>query len=147
MADLVPQLDRDSPTAELLRQVLQVNLRDPLLDLVTWSAVDGTYRTVGGEVADVTALASGRSAELVTGWSGEPLAVLLADPSSARDRSLMLTAAVLIRLTLDNAQLSRRLLTSDYEARQQLASDLHDGVQNKLCGLLVALSTARQSAD
>jgi signal transduction histidine kinase len=147
MTDLVDQLGRDSPTAEILCQVLRVSLRDSLLDLVIWSAADRAYRTVQGDLADLTALATGRSVYPVTAWNQQALALVVADPAVARDRGLMLTAAALIRITLDNVQLSRRLLTADYESRQKLAADLHNGVQSKLSGLLVTLSTARQPAQ
>ena len=147
MAGLVAELDSTAPTAKLLRQVLRVNLRDPDLDLVAWSPTDQAYRTVEGHAADLDAIAAARRREDVTGRDEEPLAILLTDSSAARDRSLLTTAVAMTRLTLENAYLSRRLLTAEYDARQQLASDLHDGVQNKLCGLLVALSSARASAD
>ena len=147
MAHLVSQFDGAAPTAELLRQVLRVNLRDADLDLLIWSPANKTYRTVQGRVADSDTLAAGRTEVEVTGREGRRLALLMVGPSSARDRSLLTTAAVMSRLTLENALLSRRLLAADYHARQQLASDLHDGVQNKLCGALLALSSATHSAD
>jgi signal transduction histidine kinase len=147
MAELIQGLDSDSPSDHVLRQVLRANLSDPSLDLLIWSPADQAYRTVDGEVADVAACTAGRTVAEVTGWGGERLALLVADPSPARDRSIMLTAVAMSRLTLGNAQLSRRLLTADYQAREQLAADLHDGAQNKLCGLLVPLSAARHSAD
>jgi signal transduction histidine kinase len=147
MAHLVAHFDGAAPTAELLRQVLRVNLRDADLDLLIWSPADKTYRTVQGRVADSDALAAGRTEVEVTGREGRRLALLMVGLSSARDHSLLTTAAVMSRLTLENALLSRRLLAADYDARQQLASDLHDGVQNKLCGALLALSSATHSAD
>jgi signal transduction histidine kinase len=147
MAHLVAHFDGAAPTVELLRQVLRVNLRDADLDLLIWSPADKTYRTVQGRVADSDTLAAGRTVIEVTGREGRRLALLMVGQSSARDRSLLTTAAVMSRLTLENALLSRRLLAADYDARQQLASDLHDGVQNKLCGALLALSSATHSAD
>jgi signal transduction histidine kinase len=147
MTHLVTRLDSAAPTAEVLRQLLRVSLRDPGLELVTWSAADQTYRTVQGHAADPEALAAGRRQREVTNRDGERLAILLTDDSAARDRSLLATATALTRLALENVQLSHRLLTADYESRQRFASDLHDGVQNKLCGLLVALSAAQKSAN
>jgi len=147
MAGMFAELDDAAPTPKLLRQLLRVYLRDPDLNLLIWSQSDTAYLTVNGHKADDTTLAAGKTAVEVSGRDGGRLAKLIVDQSSARDHTLLAAATVMSRLALENALLSRRLLTADYPARQQLAADLHDGVQNKLCGLLIALSTATQAAN
>jgi signal transduction histidine kinase len=37
--------------------------------------------------------------------------------------------------------------TADYDARQRIVADLHDGAQKELCGLLVTLSMLRRADD
>jgi signal transduction histidine kinase len=142
---MVAQLE-DAPPADLLRRVLRANLRDPELELAVWSAAEDAHQTVDGAAADIGVLASGRRHQEVSDSNNRPLAILFVDPS-VRDRNLLNTAVVLTRLTLENAQLSDRLVTASDEARRQLAADLHDGVQNKLWASLMALSAASESAD
>jgi signal transduction histidine kinase len=50
------------------------------------------------------------------------------------------------RLALEKQQLSRRLLTAEYDARQAIVADLHDGAQKELCALLATLAQT-QHAD
>jgi signal transduction histidine kinase len=76
----------------------------------------------------------------VTGREGRPLALLVVDADAAGDDGLTDAAVAISKLALENLMLSRRLLTADYDARQLLVADLHDGAQKDLCALRVALS-------
>jgi signal transduction histidine kinase len=140
LSTLVTVFDNTNPTTHLLREVLRHNLRDPELDLLVWSDADQTYLTVDGGPADVGASLSGRQAIPVMGHGGRPLAVLVTESDAAGNADLADAAVAISRLALENLLLSRRLLTADYDARQLIVADLHDGAQKDLCALRVALS-------
>jgi signal transduction histidine kinase len=136
LSRMVTVLDETDSPVPLLRQVLRHNLGDPALDLAVWSQASRSYLTVdGGDINQPP-----RQAVKVTGRGGRPLAMLLLDPDAAREHTLLDAALVMTRLTLENLLLSQRLLTADYEARQLVAADLHDGAQSQLCALRLALS-------
>lgn len=146
LSRLVSVFDNTAPTARLLREVLRHDLHDSSLDLVVWSDADHGYLTVDGETADVQALSLSRRVIPVIGRSGASLALLIVDAEAASDPGLIDTAVAVSRLALENLLLSRRLLTADYDARQLIVADLHDGAQKDLCALRVALSKLK-SAD
>jgi signal transduction histidine kinase len=66
--------------------------------------------------------------------------VLVTESDAAGNADLADAAVAISRLALENLLLSRRLLTADYDARQLIVADLHDGAQKDLCALRVALS-------
>jgi signal transduction histidine kinase len=144
VTNLVTGLNQSMPTAEFLRQVLRSNLDDPELDLAVWSPDHQRYLTVSGSPAVPE---PGRVAHEVTSTDGPRLALLLIQPSTARDAGLLTTAATMCRLVLENVLLSRRLMTAHYDARQRIAADLHDGAQKDLCAVKVALSAAARGAN
>ncbi|MCW2864812.1 MAG: hypothetical protein JWP48_6520 [Actinoallomurus sp.] len=140
LSTLVSVLDNAEPTTRLLRQLLRHNLRDPNLDLLVWSDADKGYLTVDGAPPDAGPRPPNRRAIKVTGREGRPLALLVVDADAAGDDGLTDAAVAISKLALENLMLSRRLLTADYDARQLLVADLHDGAQKDLCALRVALS-------
>jgi signal transduction histidine kinase len=145
MATMVTELRETVPTGELLRQVLRIHLRDADLELLVWSREQDTYLTPEGHAAPPAA--DGRPNHVVTGRDGGPLAMLVPGPAGVREPELLTTAVALTRLALANSQLSRRLVTTEYLARQEVAADLHDGAQAELCGLRVVLASAARTAD
>ena len=142
LSRLVTVLDGTDSAVPLLRQLLRHSLGDPNLELQVWSQAAGSYLPVDGGGADMT----GRAAVTVTGKDGRPLAILLLGPDAARGGTLLDAAMVMTRLTLENLLLSQRLLAAGYEARQLIAADLHDGAQNQLCALRLALSKLPEAA-
>ncbi|MFE9604413.1 sensor histidine kinase [Streptomyces hokutonensis] len=138
-----------APTALLLRDMLRLTMRDPDLDLFPWSEDDRCYLDLDAGVP--SQLPSGaradrtreRLAEL-TGTDGSPLA-LLRPSAQITDRHIVTAAEVMTRLALEKQQLSRRLLTAEYDARASIAADLHDGAQKELCALLAILVQCRHS--
>ncbi|MGW3136252.1 sensor histidine kinase [Streptomyces sp. NPDC001139] len=156
------------PTALLLRDMLRLTMRDPDLDLFPWSEDDRCYLDldagvpsqlpfgppaggVRGRLAELTGTdggplaVRGRLAEL-TGTDGGPLA-LLRPSGQNTDRHIGTAAEVMTRLVLEKQQLSRRLLTAEYDARASIAADLHDGAQKELCALLALLVQCRHGND
>lgn len=93
----------------------------------------------------------------VTPLGGDPpVAVLVHDPALAENRELLTAAGAAARLALDNARLhaevraqlvevraSRQRIAADSE-RQRLERDLHDGTQQRLLGVGLALGEAPQ---
>jgi signal transduction histidine kinase len=140
LSTLVAVLDTTNPTTHLLRELLRHNLGDPCLDLLVWSEADNAYLTVDGAHAQIGGFAPGRQAIPVLGRADRPLAVLVVEADAAGDGDLVDAAVAISKLALENLMLSRRLLTADYDARQLIVSDLHDGAQKDLCALRVALS-------
>ena len=143
LSRMVTVLDESDSPVPLLRQLLRHNLGDPALDLAIWSQTSRSYIAFdGGNINQPL-----RRAVKVTGRGGRPLAALLLGPDAARERTLLDAALVMTRLTLENLLLSQRLLTADYEARQLVAADLHDGAQSQLCALRLALSKLREATS
>ncbi|WP_438297138.1 sensor histidine kinase [Streptomyces sp. HUAS TT7] len=146
LSGLVSGFDGTASTAYLLRDVLRLTLRDEDLDLLIWSEPDRRYLNVHGSAAEAPpGPRDDRTVKVVTGQNGRPLALLSTSASTTDDQGLTEAAVVMIRLTLEKFQLSRRLLVADYEARQNIVSNLHDGAQKELCGLLATLSQLRQA--
>jgi signal transduction histidine kinase len=139
LSTLVAVLDNTNPTTHLLRELLRHHLRDPGLDLLVWSEGDNAYLTVDGERTELRAFSPGRRSIPVLGRADRPLALLVLEADAAGD-DLVDAAVAISKLALENLMLSRRLLTADYDARQLIVADLHDGAQKDLCALRVALS-------
>ncbi|GLY85726.1 sensor histidine kinase [Actinoallomurus iriomotensis] len=140
LSSLMAVFDTTYPTTHLLRELLRHNLRDPGLDLLIWSEADRGYLTVDGEPADVATSSRDRRTIPVHGRGDRRLALLVVDAAMAGDGELAGAAVAISKLAMENLMLSRRLLTADYDARQLIVADLHDGAQKDLCALRVALS-------
>lgn len=86
-----------------------------------------------------------------------PVAVLFHDPDLAEQRDLLESAGAAARLALDNARLNaevraqlaeiraagQRLVAAADAERQRLERDLHDGAQQRLVGIGLALGSLR----
>jgi signal transduction histidine kinase len=142
LSGLVAGFDETTSTVRLLRDVLRARLRAPELELAVWSEADGQYMTVDGYPADLDSFAAGSVVERVMASDGRPLALLAAGAWAGRDRTIINSAVAMSRLALEKFQLSRRLLTAEYDARQKLVADLHDGAQLELYVLMAILSQA-----
>jgi signal transduction histidine kinase len=142
LSGLVTGFDETTSTVRLLREVLRAALRAPELDLVVWSEADNRYMTVDGDPADLASFGAGTPPERVVASDDRPLALLAAGGWAERDRTVISAAVAMSRLALEKFQLSRRLLTAEYDARQKLVADLHDGAQLELYVLMAILNRA-----
>jgi signal transduction histidine kinase len=138
-----------------VREVLAAMLHDPDLKLHYWSPSAGAYVDLEGNRTPGEP-APGRSLSRLDGDSG-PLAVLEVDDSVLAEPGLMNAAASMVRLALENERLqaevrsqlvqlrsaSTRLVEAGQQARQRLERDLHDGAQQQLLALSMALGQAR----
>ena len=138
-----------------LRDALARTLGDPHLRLAYWMAqppgwvsADGRPITLPTDPRAVTVLRSGT----------EPIAALLHDPILADQREIVQAAAAAARLAIENERLraevraqleevrasrARIVEASDAE-RQRVERDLHDGAQQRLLALSLALRMAEQ---
>jgi signal transduction histidine kinase len=139
LSGLVTGFDETTSTVRLLRDVLRAALRAPHLDLAVWSEADSRYMTVDGYPADLGSFGAGIP---VTATDGRPLALLAAGNWAGRDHTMISSAVAMSRLALEKFQLSRRLLTAEYDTRQKLVADLHDGAQLELYVLMAILNRA-----
>jgi signal transduction histidine kinase len=144
VADLVVELGEAAPGQ--VRSLLARTLGDPTLQLGLW------YREHQGWVDE-----DGRELPLPTSrgvtFIGQDLAVLVHDPRLLDQPQLLESVSSAARLALENEQLQaalraqlrearesrERIVRRGDEERRRLERDLHDGAQQRLLGLGMAL--------
>jgi signal transduction histidine kinase len=149
-------------TVAALGAALRQALGDPSLRILGWDAEAGGYRDEAGDLVDppeatttvaVTPIAS----------DGVPLAVVVHDAALDEDPALVASGLALATLVMHNAQLGRevdrqlaevrasraRIVAAGDDERRRIERDLHDGVQQRLVALGLALRRAatRTGAD
>ena len=150
---------------DVIRDALRATLQDPTLDVVDLSALDGPVPAgLGGLQAEPPPAEPGaepagqdRLVEFVHSESGEPIAVIIADPSLDRYRGLFDVAVRTSALALQTAQAQAaaaqaklaevhasraRIIEAAHAERQRIERDLHDGVQQHILGVAAQLSAA-----
>ena len=155
VADLVVELGR-MPTPRGLRDALARALGDPTLAVAYWSpAVDGYVDSEGSPV-EIPTEGSGRGVALLA-RGGEPLAAILHDPALLEDPGLVASVASAMRLAVENERLQAevvaqldevrasrtRIVEAGDAERKRVERDLHDGAQQRLVSLALALRLAR----
>jgi signal transduction histidine kinase len=153
-ADLVVELEHTPPGS--VRDALARTLGDPSLELALWLPERAAYVDAEGRPVELPAPSSGR-AVTVLGSAEAPVAALVHDPVLRERRALLQAAGAAARLALENerlqaqlrAQLAElrssraRIVTAGDEERRRLERDLHDGAQQRLLALGLALQLAR----
>jgi signal transduction histidine kinase len=156
VADLVVALDR-APAMTHPRDAIARALADPTLELGYWLSERARYVDFDGRpMQPQPTERPGRAVTLLQS-SGEPLAVLVYDPSLLEDPALLHAVGSAARLALENAQLhaalqarldevhasrARIVEASDAE-RRRIERNLHDGAQQRLLGIRLTLRLAR----
>ena len=154
VADLVVELQRTPPGS--VRDVLAETLGDPSLELALWLPEPGSYVDSHGRPFRLPRPDSGR-AVTVLGPSDDPVAALVHDGVLLERRGLLEAAGAAARLALENerlqaelrAQLAElrasrtRIVQAGDEERRRLERNLHDGAQQRLLSLGLALQLAR----
>jgi signal transduction histidine kinase len=154
VADLVVELERTPPGA--VRDALARALRDPTLELALWLPDRGLYADGAGRPLVLPEPNSGR-AVTVLGPAESPVAALVHDPVLLERPALLHSAGAAARLALENerlqaelrAQLAElrasraRIVSAGDEERRRLERNLHDGAQQRLLSLGLALQLAR----
>jgi signal transduction histidine kinase len=154
VADLVVELEQTPPGS--VRDALAKTLGDPKLELALWLPERGSYVDGTGSPVDLRAPGSDR-AVTVLGPAEAPVAALVHDPALLEQQALLRSAGAAARLALENERLQAelrlqlaevrasraRIVRAGDEERRRLERDLHDGAQQRLLGLGLALQLLR----
>ena len=162
VVDLVGDLGSDDSAPDRLGDALRRALGDPSLVLLPWSADADAYVDANGRRVDLPVDDPGRASTLIE-QEGAPVAVLVHDEALLEDPGLVGAVVAAVRLNSDNERLrtelqsqlaevdaSRaRILAAGDEERRRIERDLHDGAQQRLVTIALALrlSEARLDAD
>ena len=150
VADLVVDLGSAKPGH--VEEALATAVGDPSLTLALWDARHGRWISPEGRRVELPSEPS-RAVTIV----GSGLAAIVHDPDLIDQRQLLATAGSAARLALENERLhaelraqveelkaSRaRIVTAGDEERRRLERDLHDGAQQRLLGVGLALQLLR----
>jgi signal transduction histidine kinase len=155
VADLVVELG-DNPPPERLQEALASTLGDPTLEVVYWSAPFRMYLDRNGVPVELPANGDGRGVTLLE-RSGAPLAAILHDPTLADDPKLVAAVGAASWLAIDNDRLNEevraqledvrasrsRIVEAADAERRRVERNLHDGAQQRLVALSLALRRAQ----
>jgi signal transduction histidine kinase len=143
-----------------LRDELAHALGDPTLEVGLWLPERRAYVDAAGTPLEAPEDGPRRAVTWIE-HEGQPLAVLVHDPSLRDEPKLVEAVAAAARLALVNARLhaevraqletvkeSRaRLVTAADEERRRIERDLHDGAQQRLVALALELRSAQRGLD
>ena len=155
LTQLVVELGTMPPPARV-REALARTLGDPSLELAFWLAESDRYVDSEGRPADL-AVESGGRAVTVLEHDGRRVAALICDPSLLEDRELVEAVGAAARLALENSRLQAelrarlrevrasraRIVEASDAERRRIERDLHDGAQQRLLGIRLALRLVR----
>jgi signal transduction histidine kinase len=158
VSDLVMELDR-TPEPGKLRDALARTLRDPSLELAYWVPESGFYVGIDGRTVEPTAT-PGRTVTVLE-RHGRRIAALVHDPALAEDPALLRAVSAAAGLALENerlladlrAQLEQlresraRIVEAGDTERRRLERNLHDGAQQRLVALALALGLAQSKVE
>ena len=150
----------DAPSSPTLRDALSGALRDPSLRILTWDADAAAYRDEAGVLVPTPASTAQATVTPVDTGSRR-LAVLVHDPALDEDPSLIAAGVAVARLAIDNERLNAeldhqlvevrasraRIVQAGDAERRRIERDLHDGVQQRLVALAMALRRAGAASD
>jgi signal transduction histidine kinase len=155
VADLVTEFGR-LPAPERLGPALASALKDPTLQVGYWSDAEQQYLAADGSVVRLPQGAERRAATHLE-HSGAPLAVIVHDRALEEDPGLVSAVSAALRLTVENERLTAeverqlvevrasraRIIEAGDAERRRVERDLHDGAQQRLVSLMLALRLAR----
>ena len=156
VGELVVHLEETS--VDGLRDELAHALNDSTLEVGLWLPERGEYVAANGSTLAVPEDGP-RQAVTRIEHEGEPLAVLVHDPSLREEPKLVEAVAAAARLALVNARLhaevraqletvqeSRaRIVTAADDERRRIERDLHDGAQQRLVAIALELRSAQRA--
>jgi signal transduction histidine kinase len=154
VGDLAIELSEPLPPGRL-EQSLARALHDPTLKLAYWLPDRHAFVDAAGHTVDLPA--GGDRAVTILRNGGDPVAALLHDPALGDDPALVRAVAATARMTIDNerlhaevrAQLAEvrasraRIVAFGDAERRRVERNLHDGAQQRLVNLSLALGIAR----
>lgn len=153
-------ITRDGVDRPVWEARLARTLRDASLRVFWWDDAGGVYRGAQGEPVDPAALAQGAALLPIVSNDG-PIALIRHDRALTDNSRLLTAVATALRLSVDNGRLrgeleqtlaevreSRlRLVEAADGARKRIERDLHDGSQQQLVSLSIALRMAHTAAE
>ena len=160
VADLVVELG-DGPERPILRDVLARALHDPSLEVAYPVPGSGRFVDASGRSIELpTATVQNRAMTRLEG-GGTTVAVLIHDPAVSDQPELVRSVAAATRMAIENERLAAEVRTQLEEVRASrarivVAGDaerrrverlLHDGAQQRLVTLALALQVARGQVD
>lgn len=154
VADLVVEL-RSISRPEEVRDAIARALGDPSLELGFWLPEDERYVDPRGSPLDPDAT-EGRAVTVLE-QNGRRVAALVHDPALLEEPELVEAVGAAAGLALENARLQAelsarlsevrasraRIVEAGDAERRRLERDLHDGAQQRLLGIRLALQLAR----
>jgi signal transduction histidine kinase len=155
VGDLAVELG-EAPRPGGLEQALARALRDPTLQLAYWLPAREEFVDAAGRPVELPA-AGGDRAVTILRHDGVPVAALLHDTALDDDPELVRAVAATARMTIENERLhaevraqleevraSRARIVEFGDAeRRRVERNLHDGAQQRLVNLSLALGIAR----
>jgi signal transduction histidine kinase len=140
-------------------EALRAALGDPSLTLLR-PAGNGAWMSEDGSPTALPKADPGRAVTLI-GPDARPLAAIVHDPGLLEQSELLGAVSRVLRLALENERLEAelreqleavtesrvRIVSATEEERRRLERDLHDGAQQRLIGVTLALQQARGSAE
>jgi signal transduction histidine kinase len=156
LADLVVELG-ETPEPAQLRRALAGALGDPTLEVLLWSPEAAAYVDGEGALVRSPDQVAGTRAVTLLERGGNPLAAILHDAALLEDPGLVASVATAVRLTVENdrlqaairAQLAEvnasraRIVEATDAERRRIERDIHDGAQQRLIALALALRVAQ----
>jgi len=154
VAGLVVELGEASNSIDL-REALGRALGDPSLEVAYWVPASARYVDGDGEPVQLPERGGRRTATVVE-RDGEPIAALMHDAALAENDELVQSVCAAAALTLENARLQAelraglaelrasraRLVEATETERRRIERDLHDGTQQRLVSIAMALGLA-----
>ncbi len=154
LGDLVVELGSTPPGQ--VRAALARTLGDPSLELALWLSERDEFVNENGDPIGPPQAAPGRAVTLI-GSERAPLAALVHDERLLGQRPLLEAAGSAARLALENTRLQAqlraqlaelrasrmRIVTAGDAERRRVERDLHDGAQQRLLALGLALQLLR----
>jgi signal transduction histidine kinase len=154
VADLIVELG-SLPSPTQLRDAIARCLGDPSLELAFWLPDAGRYVDPAGNALDPEE--SSRRVVTVLARDGKRLAALVHDSALLDEPELLDAVGAAASLALENARLQAelraqlaevrssraRIVAAGDAERRRLERDIHDGAQQRLLGIRLALQLAR----
>jgi signal transduction histidine kinase len=159
VADLVVELGA-APPAERIRELLARALGDPSVQLAFWRPDVGDYVDAAGAPVAVPEGDSERAVSVIDD-RGTRLAALVHDRSLLQNPKLLDGVSAAARLALENARLQAelraqlrevrasrgRIVEAGDAERRRIERNLHDGAQQRLLAIRLALRLARKGGS
>ena len=159
VSELITRVGASGGGAVRMRDLLAESLEDPTVELAYWLPERAVFVSEDGREMDLPTGLPGRSVTEVT-RDGERVAAIVHDPALDDSRDLVRGAGAAVALALENERLDaelrarveelrasrERLVRAGLDERRRLERDLHDGAQQRLVSLRLALGLLRRAA-